>query len=53
MGRVIRDCSSEDAGIDLSLLKHVSPIGWENVLLYGEYVIDPVLIQGERISSQA
>jgi hypothetical protein len=24
----------------LSLLEHVSPIGWDNILLYGEYVID-------------
>ena len=26
--------------LDLSLLKHVSPITWDNVILYGEYLID-------------
>jgi hypothetical protein len=29
----------------LSLLDHVSPIEWDNVLLYGQYVIDRSLIR--------
>ena len=33
------------AGIDLSLLKHISPVGWENITLYGEYVLNPNLIR--------
>jgi hypothetical protein len=31
--------------IDFSLLEHVSPIEWENVILYGQYVLDPERIR--------
>jgi hypothetical protein len=31
--------------IDLGLLEHISPIGWDNVLLYGQYSIDRSLIR--------
>jgi len=27
------------------MLPHVSPIGWDNVILYGEYVVDKRLIK--------
>ena len=27
-------------GIDGGLLQHVSPIEWDNVILYGQYVLD-------------
>ena len=30
----------EDEKIDGAPLKHVSPIEWDNVLLYGQYVLD-------------
>ena len=30
----------EDEKIDVALLKHVSPIEWDNVILYGQYVLD-------------
>jgi hypothetical protein len=26
---------------NINLLKHVSPIEWENVILYGQYVLNP------------
>ena len=26
--------------LDISLLEHVSPIEWDNIVLYGEYVVD-------------
>jgi Tn3 transposase DDE domain-containing protein len=45
IGRVVSKCNPEAEGIDISLLEHISPIEWSNVLLYGEYVIDPSLIQ--------
>jgi TnpA family transposase len=45
ISRVIQECDPSDAQIDLSLLKHISPIGWENVILYGEYVLNRSLIQ--------
>ena len=30
-------------GIDATLLQHVSPIEWDNVILYGQYVLDRAL----------
>jgi TnpA family transposase len=45
IGRVVSECNPEEDGIHISLLEHVSPIEWDNVLLYGEYVIDPNLIR--------
>jgi len=45
IGRVVSKCNPEEEGIDISLLQHVSPIEWNNVLLYGEYIIDPNLIR--------
>jgi putative ubiquitin-RnfH superfamily antitoxin RatB of RatAB toxin-antitoxin module len=35
-------------GIDLSLLEHVSPIEWDNVVLYGQYILDPKLVRRRR-----
>jgi hypothetical protein len=29
----------------LAMLPHISPIGWDNVILYGEYVLDRSLIK--------
>ena len=40
IGRVITECNPEEDGMDVSLLEHVSPIEWDNVVLYGEYVIE-------------
>ena len=42
--RVITECDPEGDGVDVRLLEHVSPIEWDNVVLYGEYVIDRTLI---------
>ncbi|MHC4536003.1 MAG: Tn3 family transposase, partial [Planctomycetota bacterium] len=41
----ISECHPEEEDIDISLLQHISPVEWENVVLYGEYVIDPKLIR--------
>jgi len=43
--RCISECKPQAEGIDISLIEHVSPIEWKNVVLYGEYVIDPNLIR--------
>ena len=43
--RVVTECHPQECGIDLAMLEHISPIEWENVLLYGEYVINRRLIQ--------
>ena len=29
----------------LAMIPHVSPIGWDNVILYGEYILDKSLIK--------
>ncbi len=31
--------------LKLSLLEHISPIGWDNIVLYGEYIINKELIK--------
>jgi hypothetical protein len=45
INRVILECDPDGAGVDLSLLEHISPIGWENIILYGEYVLNRNLIE--------
>ena len=46
---MIRECDPpEAAGVDLSLLEHVSPIEWDNVVLYGQYVLNRKLIKRRR-----
>jgi TnpA family transposase len=45
INRVVVECDPEGAGVDLSLLQHISPITWDNVILYGEYMMDPKLIK--------
>ena len=39
IARVVRWCKPEDE-IDFALLGHLSPIEWDNVILYGQYVLD-------------
>ena len=43
--RVLNECDPEGNGINVSLLEHISPIEWENVVLYGEYVLNRDLIR--------
>ena len=40
ISRVVRRCKPEvdQDKLDLALLEHVSPIEWDNVILYGQYV---------------
>ncbi len=45
INRVILKYDPLGNGIDLSLLKHISPIGWNNIVLYGQYVLSPNLVQ--------
>lgn len=40
IARVLMEHAVEAKNYDLSLLAHISPVGWENVILYGEYIID-------------
>ena len=45
ISRVIQEGDPQTAGVDLSLLEHISPIGWENIVLYGEYVLNRSLVR--------
>jgi len=42
ISRIVRWCQpkADDEKIDITLLEHVSPIEWDNVILYGQYVLD-------------
>jgi hypothetical protein len=46
--RVLSRCDPHANGIDLSLLEHVSPIEWDNVVLYGQYILDRKLVRERR-----
>ena len=45
ISRVVSSGNAEADGIDLTLLKHISPIEWENVVLYGQYHLDRRLLR--------
>ena len=45
ISRVMQECDPRGANIGFSLLEHISPIGWENVILYGEYVLNRSLVR--------
>jgi TnpA family transposase len=42
ISRVVRWCQpkGDEAKIDVTMLEHVSPIEWDNVILYGQYILD-------------
>ena len=48
ISRVLSECDPAANGIDLSLLEHVSSIEWDNVVLYGQYILDPKLVRRRR-----
>jgi hypothetical protein len=41
ISRVLKMGIPEGEDNNISLLEHVSPIEWENVILYGQYVLNP------------
>ena len=45
MARVITKPDPDSADVDLSQREHLNPIEWENLLLYGQYLIDHSLIR--------
>jgi TnpA family transposase len=45
---VLRFWDLESEGIDPRFLAHISPIGWDNVVLYGEYAMDRNLVSQRR-----
>ena len=48
ISRVLSQCDPVANGIDLSLLEHVSPIEWDNIVLYGQYIPDRKLVRQRR-----
>jgi hypothetical protein len=48
LGFALSECDPVANGIDLSLLEHVSPIEWDNVVLYGQYILDRKLVRRRR-----
>jgi len=42
---VLSQCDPIASGVDLSLLEHISPIEWDNVVLYGQYILDRKLVR--------
>ena len=40
ISRVLSQCDPVANGVDTSLLEHVSPIEWDNVVLYGQYILE-------------
>lgn len=45
ISRFLREEDPEGAGLDLSVLEHISPISWENFIPYGEYVLNRSLVR--------
>jgi hypothetical protein len=41
----VSECDALANGIDLSLLEHVSPIEWDNVVLYAQYILNRKLVR--------
>ncbi|MXX90686.1 MAG: Tn3 family transposase [Boseongicola sp. SB0677_bin_26] len=42
---ISRMTAAQDFPFDHDLLRHVSPIEWKNVILYGEIKIDPAKLR--------
>ena len=43
--RVMKEYNPEEAGFNLELLANISPVGWGNIILYGEYFINRNLVR--------
>ena len=43
--QTVRSGDAAAEGIDATLLQHVSPIEWDNVILYGQYILDRALVR--------
>ncbi len=40
INRVIQEFTPEEEGIDISLIQYISPVSWDNVILYGDYILN-------------
>lgn len=48
LDRLISSDEFATMDFDSSLVKHISPVGWDNVVLYGEYIINKLLINRQE-----
>lgn len=53
ISRVLTQCDPIANGVDLSMLKHVSPIEWDNVVLYGQYIHGRKLVRRRHRAMKA
>ena len=44
ISRIMKAYNPENAESDISMLAHISPIEWSNVILYGEYKLNRALV---------
>lgn len=51
LDRLINTDEFAEMGFDLELVKHISPVNWDNVILYGEYIINKLLINQKDVSA--
>ena len=40
INRVIQGFKPEEEGIDISLIQYISPVSWDNIILYGDYILN-------------
>ena len=45
ISKIVKEHNTGEAGIDLSMLAHISPIEWSNIILYGEYKLNKELVK--------
>ena len=53
ISRVLSQCDPIANGMDLSMLEHVSPIEWDNIVMYGQYILDRKLVRRRRRAMRA
>jgi hypothetical protein len=44
LDQLVSSVEFKERGFDPDLIQHISPVSWDNVVLYGEYIIDKSLI---------
>ena len=44
LDKLVNSIEFKERGLDPDLIQHISPVGWDNVVLYGEYIINKALI---------
>ncbi len=45
ISRIVKEYNPEEADVGISLLAHISPIAWSNVIIYGDYKLNKELVK--------